>query len=32
VCRPRSDGVPRESLDTPEILPKEAPRQVALGQ
>jgi hypothetical protein len=24
--------VPRESLDAPENLPKEAPRQVALGQ
>jgi hypothetical protein len=28
----RSRGVPRESLNTPENLPKEAPRQGALGQ
>ena len=28
----RSRGVPRESLDAPENLPKEGPRQVALGQ
>jgi hypothetical protein len=29
-CRPRR--VPRESLDAPENLPKEGPRQVAFGQ
>jgi hypothetical protein len=28
----RSRRMPRESIDTPENLPKEAPRQVALGQ
>jgi len=32
VCGPRSGGEPRESLDAPEDLPKQAPRQVALGK
>jgi len=27
-----TSGTPRESLDVPEDLPKQAPRQVALGQ
>jgi len=27
-----TSGMPRESLDVPEDLPKQAPRQVALGQ
>ncbi len=31
-CGARSRGVPRESLDAAKNLPKEAPRQVALGQ
>ncbi len=32
VSDPRSRGVPRESLDTPEDLPKEGPGQVTLGK
>jgi hypothetical protein len=31
-CRPRSGGVPRESLDAPENRPKQARRQVAFGK